>query len=171
MRRTAVVPTCHCVPKQEQTEEVGTHESDMKDVRSRRPDLVDIGASVDILYWNPFTDLGLSQSDLMPNIYGRVQSICQAEVLVAGTITVTLTVGHRAPTTTVNVKFVVLPSPFSVEIKWKRSNQHPTFSSTRLFPTNLISSPEFLRDSSTDFETSIYFNRSSSWPVLWVFPW
>lgn len=57
--------------------------------------LVDTGTSVDILSWNTFKDLGLSQSDLMSN-RAQVQGFSQAKVPVEGTITVPVTLGQRA---------------------------------------------------------------------------
>lgn len=48
---------------------------------------VDMGESVDILYWNAFTDLRLFRTDLLPN-RPPFRGFGQAEVLVVGKIAV-----------------------------------------------------------------------------------
>lgn len=69
--------------------------------------LLDIGASVDILYWNTFLNLHFGKSDLAP---GRVlkRGFRQTEIPVAGTIIIPITLEEHAQTTMVNVKFTVV---------------------------------------------------------------
>lgn len=69
--------------------------------------LIEIGALVDVLYWNAFINLGLSQADLLPR-RAPVRGFGQSEVSVAGIISVPVTLGRHAQATTVNVKFTVV---------------------------------------------------------------
>lgn len=73
--------------------------------------LVNTGASVDVLYWNAFDQLGFCKADLGP-CGSLVTRFVQGEVPVLGTIVLQVTLGSHAKATTIEVKFTVVAFSF-----------------------------------------------------------
>lgn len=69
--------------------------------------LVDIGALVDIFYWNAFVQLRLGEYDLTPYRV-PVWGFRKTKVLVAGMVTVSVILGKGGQTRTMQVKFTVV---------------------------------------------------------------
>lgn len=69
--------------------------------------LVDIGSSVDILYWVAVLNLRLQEEDL-PSGITSVKGFSQVEIRVAGVVTLPIMLGDHAKETTINVTFTVV---------------------------------------------------------------
>lgn len=69
--------------------------------------LVDIGASVDILYWDVFINLRLQEGSLKAS-HAPIKGFGQSRILVARRITLPMTLGKGEQTTTVEVDFTVV---------------------------------------------------------------
>ena len=69
--------------------------------------LVDTRASVDILYWDAFVQLGLPPAILQP-YPGKLVSFSGDEVDVAGVIALPMTIGEGEVTRTEDIEFTVV---------------------------------------------------------------
>lgn len=69
--------------------------------------LVDTGASVDVMYWDAFKNLGLEESNLTP-YSTSIKGFGQMRIPVAGTITLPITLGEGKMATTRSITFTVV---------------------------------------------------------------
>lgn len=73
--------------------------------------LVDISTLVDILYWDAFKNLLMKEEDPEPN-HSPIKGFRQTKVLVTRKISLPMTLGSRAQTTTTQIDFTVVRFTF-----------------------------------------------------------